>query len=71
MSASEREAIKAQRLLIDLQAERIESLEYENALLKQSPNRKSVKNKWGKVPYRKRHLKLISVNGLPPKGGAL
>ncbi len=51
--------------LIALQEERIKELEVENAFLKKSPNRKSVKNKWGKVPYRKRHLRLIAVNGVP------
>ena len=64
-------AIKAQGVLIDLQRERIAGLEIENALLKQVPNRKAIKNKWGKVPYKKRHLKLIAVNGVPLKGGDL
>ena len=51
--------------LIELMGERIESLEIENALLKNSHERKPIKNKWGKVPYRKRHLKLVSINGPP------
>ena len=51
--------------LIELMEDRIKGLEIENALLKPGPNRKAVKNKWGKVPYRKRHLKLVSINGPP------
>ena len=44
---------------------RVQDLEIEIALLKKSTNRKTIKNKWGKVPHRKRHLKLISLNGAP------
>jgi len=51
--------------IISLLEKRNKHLEIENALLKQVPNRKVVKNKWGKVPYRKRHLKLVSINGPP------
>ena len=57
--------------IISLLKNQNKELEIENALLKQAHNRKAVKNKWGKVPYRKRQLKLISANGLPPKGGAV
>ena len=53
--------------IISLLKNQNKELEIENALLKQAHNRKSVKNKRGKVPYRKRHLKLISPNGSPPR----
>ena len=57
--------------LIEFLNERVKQLEAENELLRKPSNKKAIKNKWGKVPYRKRHLKLIAINGLPLKGGAL
>ena len=60
-----KETISIKEKLIQLLEEQNERLKIENALLKNEPNRKPPKNKWGKVPWKKRHLKLIAVNGVP------
>ena len=63
-----RETIVTQEKIIRLLEEQNERLKIENSLLKNEPSRNSQKNKWGKVPYKKRHLKLIALNGVPVNG---
>ena len=51
--------------VIEILGLKIQQLEEENRILKNSLSRKTPKNKWGKVPWKKRHLKLIAINGVP------
>jgi len=59
------ELIQEQRKNIQLLKNKINGLEIENALLKNSPSRKATKKKRGKRQRKNQHLKLIAVNGVP------